>query len=138
MSGIDEADVTIGALLPEEINLVAGDLEWHGSLKANQPQKHEMSICVLQPGDNWHIYLGVSSQITETSTTGDGDILNIESTANWARVIPSKDYRVVGRPANAVTAIIEAQNATAEAQDAAPTLCRHRFRLNVPVFNSSL
>jgi hypothetical protein len=120
MSGEDEDDVTIGALLPDEINLVAGELEWHGSLKANQSQAHEMSICVLRPGDNWQIYLGVSSQLSETSSIGDGDILNIESTTDSARVIPSKDYRVVG-PGNPVTAIMEAQNATAEAQYATPT-----------------
>ncbi|MCB8990427.1 MAG: hypothetical protein H6664_03655 [Ardenticatenaceae bacterium] len=120
MSGKDAADVTISTLLPDEINLVDGDLEWHGSLKANQPQVHEMSICVLRPGENWRIYLGVASQLSETSSIGDGDILNIESTTDSARVIPSKDYRVTG-PGNAVTAIVEAQNATAEAQHATPT-----------------
>ncbi len=120
MSGKDEPDVTIAALLPNEINLVEGDLQWHGSLTANQPQVHELSICVLRPGENWRIYLGVSSQLSETSSIGDGDTLNIESTANFARVIPSKDYQFVG-PGNPVTAITEAQNATAEALNATPT-----------------
>lgn len=120
LSGKDEADVTIGALLPDEINLVSGDLEWHGSLKANQPQTHEMSICVLHPGKEWRIFIGLSSQLSETSSIGDTEILNIESTTNSAHVIPSIDYKVV-LPANAVTAIVEASIATAEARDAAPT-----------------
>lgn len=120
MSGEDEDDVTISALLPDEINLVDGELEWHGSLKANQPQAHEMSICVLRPGDNWRIFLGVSSQLSETSSIGDGDILHIESNADWARVIPSAKYRGTGS-GNPATAITAAQNATAEALNATPT-----------------
>jgi hypothetical protein len=111
MSGEDEDDVTIGALLPDAINLVDGELEWHGSLKANQPQAHKMSICVLRPGENWRIYLGVSSKLSETSSIGDGDTLNIESTIDSAVVIPSKDYRVVG-PGNLATAFWEVDNVT--------------------------
>jgi hypothetical protein len=111
LSGKDAADVTIAALLPDEINLVAGDLEWHGSVKANQPQTHEMSICVLRPGENWQIYVGVSSQLSETGSIGDSEILNVKSTTDSASVILGKDYRVSG-PANALTAIPEAQNAT--------------------------
>lgn len=111
VSGKDEHDATIDILLPEEINLVAGDLGWHGYLTANQPKVHEVSICVLRPGENWHIFIGASSQLSATSSTGDMEILNIESTLSSAHVIRSADYRVTG-PGNPATAILEVQNAT--------------------------
>ncbi len=89
----DEKDVSIDVLLPEEIRLAAGELSWHGSLSANQPQIHEISIIVLQEGD-WRIYLGVSSQLSETSSIGDGDTLNITSMIDSAKVVPSAEYRI--------------------------------------------
>ncbi len=93
----DGPDATILVELPERANLVAGELIWQGSLVANQPKTHELSICVLEEGE-WQIWISAWSQLSETSSYSDYEILNIQSTVNSAQVIPGSEYRITQPP----------------------------------------
>ncbi len=97
MSTEDEPDTTILIDLPEGVKLVAGDLTWKGSLVANQPQVHEVSICVLYEGD-WRLRIETHSRLSENSSYQDAEFLHIQSTTESARVIPGSDYRITQPP----------------------------------------
>ncbi|MGI0014054.1 MAG: hypothetical protein ACREBU_11515 [Nitrososphaera sp.] len=99
MSTQDEPDATIFVELPEGVKLVEGELTWNGSLVANQPQTHEVSICVLYEGE-WRLWIETYSRLSETSTYVDAEILNIQSTAETARVILGRDYQVTQPPSS--------------------------------------
>ena len=88
----NEPDARIVVTLPEEIKLVKGSLSWRGSLVANRPQTHELSICVLREGE-WRIWIAAASRLSPSSSYGDSEILNIRSTTQSAQVIPGSKYR---------------------------------------------
>jgi len=60
MSPYDEPLTTLEIFLPEGVKLVKGDLTWKGSLTANQPQTHDISICTEYQG-NYKI--GITGQL---------------------------------------------------------------------------
>jgi hypothetical protein len=72
----DELDVSFWIELPPGVKHMGGELTWEGSLTANQPQSHEISICVLYEGD-WALDIGVWSQLSETSGYQDSEVLHI-------------------------------------------------------------
>jgi len=88
----NEPDASIVVTLPEEIKLVKGSLSWRGSLVANRPQAHELSICVLREGE-WKIWVVAASQLSPSSSYNATEILNIRSTTRSAEVIPGSKYR---------------------------------------------
>jgi hypothetical protein len=51
ISDYDQPLTTVDIYLPEGIKLVKGDLNWKGSLTANQPQTHDISICTEFQGN---------------------------------------------------------------------------------------
>ncbi len=53
ISDYDQPLTTVDIYLPKGIQLVKGELAWKGSLTANQPQTHDISICVSYPGEWW-------------------------------------------------------------------------------------
>lgn len=93
----DEPDTTIKIQLPEAVKLMDGDLIWRGSLKANQPQTHEVSVCVLYEGD-WRISVTAYSRLSEDSTYGDTDSLHLVSTTTTGHAIPGSEYRYIQPP----------------------------------------
>jgi hypothetical protein len=54
ISDYDQPLATMDIYLPKGIQLVQGELTWEGSLAANQPQTHDISICTEFQG-NYHI-----------------------------------------------------------------------------------
>jgi hypothetical protein len=78
MSTRDEKDAIIRVTLPEEVKLVEGELIWEGQLLANQPQVHELSICVEQEG-NWRVWISTASRLAENSSYGDSEIIHLKS-----------------------------------------------------------
>ena len=97
MSINDEKDVTINITLPDGVKLMSGDLEWKGSLIANQPQAHELELCVLYEGD-WSLYISTYSQYAPTSSYGDAEMLYIITSADTVRVVSSGKYHVTQPP----------------------------------------
>ena len=97
MSTDDEPDATILIELPEGVKLVDGDLMWQGTLTANQPLTHEVSICVLYEGD-WRLRIVAHSQLSEDSSYQDAESLHIQSTTESARAILGSDYRITQPP----------------------------------------
>ena len=97
MSINDEKDVTINITLPDGVKLMSGDLEWKGSLIANQPQAHELELCVLYEGE-WGFFISTYSQYAPTSSYGDSEILYIITSADTVRVSTSGKYHVTQPP----------------------------------------
>jgi hypothetical protein len=97
MSIDDEKDVTIIVTLPDGVKLMSGELEWKGSLIANQPQTHELELCVLYEGD-WSLYISTYSTFTPTSSYGDAEMLHIITSADTVRVVSSGKYHVTQPP----------------------------------------
>jgi argininosuccinate lyase len=65
---------------------------WQGHLAANEPQIHEISICVTQPGW-WKINMGASVLGSDSKVIdGVSSDLHIVSFSDSAEVIPSSDY----------------------------------------------
>lgn len=71
------------------INIIEGELEWRGNVKAGEPFVHELTFCITQPGNTgFYIQAGVGGK-------GIGqNQLHILSTADSAEVIASSEYRV--------------------------------------------
>ncbi len=97
MSINDEKDVTIIVTLPDGVKLMSGDLEWKGSLIANQPQTHELDLCVLYEGE-WGLFISTYSTFTPTSSYGDSEILYIITSADTVMVSTSGKYHVTQPP----------------------------------------
>ncbi len=93
MSTRDEPDAAILVDLPKGVKLVAGDLAWHGSLIANHPQAHELTICVLYAGD-WRLWIETYSRLSPNSTYQDAETLYISSTAEAAKIVPGSEYKI--------------------------------------------
>lgn len=93
MSTRDEPDATIWVYLPQGVKLEGGELAWHGSLMANQPQTLTLSICVQYAGD-WRLEVGAGSQLSPTSSYGDADTLHIINSGETAQVVPGSQYRL--------------------------------------------
>jgi hypothetical protein len=48
---VEQADVEVTIHLPEAVELVAGDIAWHGSLDEGEARKHVLSVRALAEGD---------------------------------------------------------------------------------------
>lgn len=101
MSKYDEPNAAIIIDLPPGVKLMDGDLLWEGSLKANQPKTHEISICVLYEGD-WRLWIAAQSQIAENSFYGDTETLHLITTGDTVRVVPGGAYRITQPPGGMV------------------------------------
>ncbi len=101
MSKYDEPDAAIIIDLPQGVKLMGGDILWEGSLKANQPQTHEISICVPYEGD-WRLWMAAQSQIAENSFYGDTKTLHLIVTGDTVRVVPGGAYRITQPPGGMV------------------------------------
>ena len=97
MSKYDEPDAAIIVDLPPGVKLMDGELLWEGSLTANQPQSHELSICVLYEGD-WRLWMAAQSQIAENGFYGDTETLHLITTGDTVRVVPGGAYRITQPP----------------------------------------
>lgn len=97
-------DGIIDIRMSDEINFVSSDpswqeqsgnvWEWRGHLLANEPQIHEISICVTQPGW-WKINMSASIFGDEEKVIdGINSDLHIVSMVDSAEVIPSSEYEV--------------------------------------------
>ncbi|VAW33779.1 hypothetical protein MNBD_CHLOROFLEXI01-1172, partial [hydrothermal vent metagenome] len=89
-SALDEPDVLLMVQMSDEIDLIAGDLTWNGTISSATPLVHEMSIAVREAG-NWVITINSGA----SSFAVDSERLHLISTANSGEVIPSAEYRVV-------------------------------------------
>lgn len=87
VSEVLSGDGIIAIQLSPGINLVEGELEWHGPVVAGEPFFHEVSICVLQPGQ-WGVALHAGVTIPD-GEGGDGDStrLHIISSADSAKSV---------------------------------------------------
>ncbi len=97
MSSDDEKDVTIIVTLPDGVKLMSGELEWKGWLIANQPQAHELELCVLYEGD-WNLYISTYSTIPPNDRYGDAEILYIITSADTVRVSTNGKYHATQPP----------------------------------------
>lgn len=84
-----EADLLIE--LPDGIQLIAGSLSWHGSLSANQPYTHEISLMVLDDGD-WHIAIGANLPTSPVTYIGDMYYFYIVSSISSAQVLSEAEF----------------------------------------------
>jgi hypothetical protein len=94
MSIYDESNVTIWVVLPEGVELVAGSLEWQGSLTANHLQSYELSIRVIQEGD-WRLRIGAFSTLSANNGYQDTETLHLISAFNSTSVVPGGEYRII-------------------------------------------
>ena len=101
MSRYDEPDAAIIIDLPPGVKLMDGELLWQGSLKANQPQTHEIAICVLYEGD-WRLWIAAQSQVAENSFYGETETLHLITTGDTVRVVPGGAYRITQPPGGMV------------------------------------
>lgn len=97
MSTKDEPNTTIEVYLPEAVKLMDGDLVWQGSLTANQPQAHEVSVCVLFEGD-WRVEVESRSYQSENDSYGDLETIHFISTAITGRSVPGSKYHYTQDP----------------------------------------
>lgn len=97
MSIYDESNVTIWVVLPEGVELVAGSLEWQGSLTANHIQSHELSIRVIQEGD-WELRIGAFSTLSANNGYQDTETLHLISDFNSTNIVPGREYRITQPP----------------------------------------
>ncbi len=89
-STVDEAEASLAIQLPPDVDLVKGDLVWNGSLRANQPQVHQVAIVVQKKG-LWGIYIRAGASSTATVS----EHLHINSTNESARVIPDSEFTFI-------------------------------------------
>ena len=97
ISKYDEPNAAIIIDLPPGIKLMGGNPLWEGSLKANQPQTHEISICVLYEG-NWRLDIETYSILSETSSYEDSEVLHIITSGDTAKAVYGKDYHFTQPP----------------------------------------
>jgi hypothetical protein len=100
-SSDDEKDATIIVTLPDGVKLMSGELEWKGSLTADQPQAHEFELCVLYEGD-WELHISTYSTFTPTDSYGDSETLHLITSADTVRVVPGRKYRITQPPGGMV------------------------------------
>lgn len=86
VSEIDAPDASINVVLSDGVNLVSGNLTWHGSLLADQPQTHELSICIPQPG-LWEIITSIGVTLASGSRRADNRFFYIESDTQSAQLL---------------------------------------------------
>ena len=96
-SMFDEPDAAIIVDLPPGVKLMDGELLWEGSLRANQPQTHELSLCVLYEGD-WRLNIETYSILSENSSYEDSETLHLITTGDTVRVVPGGAYRITQPP----------------------------------------
>jgi hypothetical protein len=96
MSDSDEPDAAIYVRLPEGVKLVAGDATWKGSLAAKQPRAHEISICVLYPGE-WPIRINAQTR-GEYGSYNDAEVLSLVSSAESGQILSGLDYHYTVPP----------------------------------------
>jgi hypothetical protein len=95
----DEGDVTLQIRLPHGVQLIAGDLEWHGQLSAHRPYRHTVSLCSIYPGD-WEIYVRTYSLADSKTISFDNDTMHFISQQGAGRAVPGRDYTIIqGTPA---------------------------------------
>jgi len=97
MSKYDEPDAAIIVDLPPGVKLMDGELLWEGSLTANQPQTHELSLCVLYEGD-WRLNIETYSIFPENGSYEDSETLHLITTGDTVRVVPGGAYRITQPP----------------------------------------
>jgi hypothetical protein len=90
-SSEDEEDVILQIVPPDAVQLMDGDLTWHGSLRAGEPVQHGVSLCVLYPGD-WRIYVGAYSMIGDETKYADSDTVHFISTSEAGQAVPGYAY----------------------------------------------
>ncbi len=85
----DTDDGLLQITLPDGIRLMSGNLVWKGSLIANTPIRHEITICVLYPIEK-AIYLSGGSP-------KDAERANLYVISNYdsAEVVPGSEYSYV-------------------------------------------
>jgi hypothetical protein len=95
MSTDDEADVkfTIDTLeyAGNKIHLVSGATNWQGSLVANQPNKFQVKVCVVEEG-SWPVEFDVVSHLPDNNVWSDFETIHLESSLNSGKLIRGSDY----------------------------------------------
>ena len=92
-SSQDEDEVILEIQPPDGVRLIEGDLTWHGSLAANEPLKHSVSLCVLYPGD-WRIYIGAYSLENGDTKYADADTIHFISEQGTGQAVPGREYTI--------------------------------------------
>lgn len=96
-SDYDQPVATVDIDLPEGVQLVKGDLKWKGSLTANQPQTHDISICTSYPGEWW---IDITGRLREGQYAGflEPRTVLLAVTQTNAQVFTSENYAEFVRP----------------------------------------
>jgi hypothetical protein len=72
--------------LPDEVELVSGEANWHGDIQPNQPVVVELLIRVTQPGE-WIVEASAFSDIGGGSGFGNAKQLYVTSSTSSASVV---------------------------------------------------
>ena len=103
MSTDDEPYVKFAVDTGNEVHLIGGDTIWQGSLTANQAQKLQVQVCVVEEG-SWPVEFSVTtvpsdrSKATESAADGwsgmDVERIQLESSLESGRLIRGSDYTI--------------------------------------------
>ncbi|GAB4580459.1 MAG: hypothetical protein Fur0022_32000 [Anaerolineales bacterium] len=94
----DESLTTLEIFLPEGVKLVKGDLTWKGSLIANQPQTHDISICTEFQGNYWISIVARLWEAEDDFKFIAPETVVLDITQTDAQVVTSKNYSDLVRP----------------------------------------
>ena len=76
-----------------KVHLIGGDTLWQGSLVANQPQKLQVKVCVLEEG-SWPVEFVVVSYLPDNDGWIDVETIQLESSLESGKLIRGSAYRV--------------------------------------------
>lgn len=103
MSTDDEPYVKFSVKTGNKVHLIGGDPIWEGSLVANQPQKLQVQVCVVEEG-SWPVEFSASTDSPDnpsgTQSAADGwsgmdvETIQLESSLESGRLIRGSDYTI--------------------------------------------
>lgn len=84
-----------------QIHLVSGETEWHGSLNANEPKTIKISVCVMQEG-LWPIEIYVVSKQKNGDMFSDAETTHFVSTLESGQIILARDFSMTQDERNSI------------------------------------
>ena len=92
-SSQNEPNLQLDLQLPDQIQVIEGNLHWHGSLSANETHHYNLVIVVQEAGFH-HINLGLLSPPTKAKSYIDGVSIFIETNDLEAQIIRGHELQV--------------------------------------------
>jgi hypothetical protein len=89
----DEADVRLWVELPDDVNVVYGDTFWQGSLAANTPHSHGLSLMV-STGGIWPVTLHTEAWSSRGFRYSDTETVRLRATSQGVTLVRESDFVV--------------------------------------------